>query len=84
LTLRVEEAVAVPSQAVQVSQTGTYVFVVKDGVATVRPVTVARVVDRETVISKGLDGDETVVTDGQLQLSNGTRVAPRDSKAAGT
>src|SRR5262249_37497379 len=37
LTLRVETAVVVPSRAVQVSQTGSYVFVVKDGVATVRP-----------------------------------------------
>ena len=31
LTLRDEEAVTVPATAVQVSQTGTFVFVVKDG-----------------------------------------------------
>ena len=34
-----------PSTAVQVSQTGTFVFVVKDGVATVQPVKVERTVD---------------------------------------
>ena len=42
LTLRDEDAVMVPSTAVQVSQTGTFVFVVKDGVAKVQPVKVAR------------------------------------------
>ena len=77
LTLRIEQAVTVPSSAVQVSQTGNFVFVVKDNVASVRPVKVARTVGHETVIESGLEGGETVVTDGQLLLSDGTRVAPR-------
>jgi membrane fusion protein, multidrug efflux system len=81
LTFREEQAVAVPSTAVQVSQTGTYVFVVKDGAAMVQPVTVARVFGSESVIATGLQGGETVVTNGQLQLSNGTKVAPRGAKA---
>jgi membrane fusion protein, multidrug efflux system len=34
-------------------------------------------VGQESVIESGLQGGETVVTDGQLLLSNGTRVAPR-------
>ena len=33
MTLRTEEGVVVPSSAVQVSQTGNFVFVIKDGVA---------------------------------------------------
>ena len=77
LTLRVEDVVAVPSVAVQVGQSGSYVFVVKDGTARVRPVTVARVVEAIAVIAKGLAPGETVVTDGQLLLGNGTKVAPR-------
>jgi multidrug efflux system membrane fusion protein len=77
LTFREEEAVTVPSTAVQVSQSGSYVFVVVDGAAKVQPVTVARVVDSESVIASGLDGGETVVTNGQLLLSDGTKVAPR-------
>ena len=80
MTFREEEAVTVPSTAVQVSQSGTYVFVVKDGVAKVQPVTVARVVESNSVISSGLVGGETVVTNGQLQLSNGTKVALRGAK----
>jgi multidrug efflux system membrane fusion protein len=81
VTFREEEAVAVPSTAVQVSQSGTYVFVVKDGAAYVQPVTVARVVGSESVLSSELQGGETVVTNGQLLLSNGTKVAVREPKA---
>ncbi len=82
MTLRVEDAVVVPSAAVQVSQTGNFVFVIKDGVAKVQPVKVDRQTEGETVIASGLDGGETVVTDGQLLLSNGTRVNPRGAKPA--
>jgi RND family efflux transporter MFP subunit len=81
MTFRVEEAVTVPSEAVQVSQAGTYVFVVKDGVANVQPVTVARIVASESVISDGLVGGETVVTNGQLLLASGTKVEIREAKA---
>ncbi|HEX5508622.1 MAG TPA: efflux RND transporter periplasmic adaptor subunit [Pseudolabrys sp.] len=84
LTLREEEAVVVPTAAVQVSQTGNFIFVVKDGVAHVQPVKVERAVDRYTVISSGISGGETVVTDGQLLLSNGTHVNIREAKTAGS
>ncbi len=78
LTLRIEDnVVTVPSPAVMVGQQGNYVFVVKDNVASIRPVTVERTLDGETVLTKGLAGGETVVTDGQLQLTNGTRVEIR-------
>jgi len=64
---------------VQISQTGNFVFVVKDGVAKVQNVTVDRQAGSESVISAGLQGGETVVTDGQLLLSDGTRVNPRNA-----
>jgi RND family efflux transporter MFP subunit len=84
MTLRSEEGVVVPSNAVQVSQTGNFVFVVKEGVAKVQSVTIERQVGGETVIASGLNGGETIVTDGQLLLSDGTRVNVRSSKAAGS
>ena len=83
MTLRSEEGVVVPSNAVQISQTGTFVFVVKDGAAQIQPVKVERQVGTESVIASGLNGGETVVTEGQLLLSNGTRVNPRPPKVAG-
>ncbi len=82
MTLRSEEAVVVPSTAVQVSQTGTFVFIVANKVAKVQKVTVARQSGYDSVISAGLKGGETVVTEGQLLLSNGTRVNPRAPKPA--
>jgi multidrug efflux system membrane fusion protein len=84
LTLRQEEGVVVPTVAVQVSQTGNFVFVV-DGndVVHVRHVTTGRQVSGETVIASGLASGETVVTDGQLRLSNGTHVSTRTPKKRG-
>jgi hypothetical protein len=59
------------------------VFVVENGVAKVRSITVGRTVDRQSVITKGLSGGETVVLDGQLQLVDGSRVAPRSQGKPG-
>ena len=83
MTLRNEEGVVVPSNAVQISQTGTFVFVVTDGAARVQPVKVERQIGNESVIASGLNGGETIITEGQLLLSNGTRVNPRPPKVAG-
>jgi hypothetical protein len=71
----------VPTVAVQRSQSGNFVFVVKEGVAKVQPVKVDRTSQGMSVISEGLTGDETVVVDGQLLLSEGSRVEPRAKKA---
>jgi RND family efflux transporter MFP subunit len=80
LVFREETAVAVPPNAVQVSQAGSFVFVVKDGVATVQPVKVARVIDAQSILESGLEGGEMVVTEGVLQITNGSRVSPREQK----
>jgi multidrug efflux system membrane fusion protein len=81
LNFREEEAVTVPSVAIQVSQAGSYVFVIKDGVASVQPVKAARALGLETVLESGLEGGESVVTEGQLLLNNGTKVSARQIKA---
>lgn len=76
LTLAEQQgAVVAPAEAVQRGQNGEYVFVVKqDGTVESRPVTVSRADQREAVIEKGLSPGETVVTDGQLRLQQGTKV----------
>jgi RND family efflux transporter MFP subunit len=81
LTFREEEAVIVPPTAIQASQAGTYVFLVKDDAAHVHPVKVARTIDGVTVLESGLDGGEMVVTEGQLLLTDGTHVSAREAKA---
>lgn len=81
LTVRNEEAVIIPSVGVQRSQTGNFVFVVKDGKAVVQPVTISRTAQGNSVIESGLNGGEDIVVDGQLLLSNGSAVEPRTRKA---
>jgi len=68
-------AIVVPSQSVQTGQKGQYVFVIKDDLTVEdRPVTVGRTLNSETVIEKGLQAGEKVVTDGQLRLVPGAKV----------
>src|SRR6476659_8902350 len=81
LVIRSEDAIVVPTVAVQRSQNGNYVFLVKDGIAKVQPVKVDRTCQGISVISEGLSGEESVVVDGQLLLSDGSRVEQRARKA---
>jgi RND family efflux transporter MFP subunit len=81
LVIRTEDAVTVPTAAVQRSQNGNYVFIVKDGKAHVQPVEVSRTFQGISVVASGLSGGEDVIVDGQLLLSEGTPVAPRAPKA---
>ena len=68
-------AILVSSQAVQTSQEGQIVFVVKpDLTVEIRPVEVGRPIDGEVIITKGLKPGERVVTDGQLRLVPGAKV----------
>ncbi|BBK32171.1 multidrug efflux system membrane fusion protein [Stella humosa] len=81
-TLRTEKnAITVPAAALQVGQNGDYLYVVKpDMTASVRTVKVSRVVGERAVIREGLQAGERVVVEGQLRLTEGTRV--RDQRAA--
>jgi RND family efflux transporter MFP subunit len=81
LIIRTEDAVTVPSAAVQRSQNGNFVFIMRDGKAHVEPVSVSRTSQGMSVIASGLSGGEDVIVDGQLLLSEGTPVAPRAPKA---
>ncbi len=69
------KAVVVPSAAVESGQQGPFVFVVKpDMTAELRSVQVGDTIGNETVVEKGLQPGETVVTDGQLRLLPGAKV----------
>src|SRR5947209_3021063 len=81
LVIRTEEAITVPTAAVQRSQNGNYVFIARDGKAHVQPVSVSRTFQGISVIATGLSCGEDVVTDGQLLLSEGTPIAARAPKA---
>lgn len=71
------DAIAVPSAAVQLGPQGAYVFVVKNGTAELRQIVVKRAQNGESVIGRGLQDGEQVVVDGQLRLVNGAAVSVR-------
>lgn len=79
------QMVTVPTIAVQPSQQGSFVYVVKvDNTVEARPVKVALTHGDESAIGSGLKGDEKVVVDGQLGLKPGTAVREADSGNGGT
>jgi len=68
-------ATVVPDPAIQSSQTGDFVFVVKvDSTVQKRPVIVGLSRGGMTVVENGVQAGETVVTDGQLRLKDGSPV----------
>ena len=70
------DAVVVPYTAVQASQDGEFVYVVKaDRTVELRAVKSDRQQGEVVVISSGLSPGEEVVTDGQLRLVPGARVS---------
>lgn len=82
VTLGYEDGmVAVPAEAIQNGQPGTFVFVLKDDVAHVRKVAVSRTVDGLAVVTDGLEAGEVVVTDGQLALREGAKVSVKNAPA---
>ena len=75
----IKDAKLVPSQAVQISQSGPFVFVVKpDKTVDLRPVKPGQRQDGDlTVIERGVNIGETVVVTGQLALGPGSKVDPQ-------
>src|SRR5262249_41441616 len=84
LTLsQLANAVVVPSSAVQSSQSGDFVFVVKsDATVEKRPITLGPAQRGEVVIQDGVSAGETVVTDGQLRLVPGSKVTMKTPETA--
>ena len=70
--------IVAPSQAIQPGQQGSLAFVVKDDMTVQqRAVTTGRLLDGGIIVTSGLQPGEVVVTDGQLDLRDGSRVTIR-------
>ena len=77
------DALTVPSAAVQIGQSGDYVYVITpDNHAQYRAVTVSRTIKGTSVIAKGVSAGERVATDGLLRITNGSRVVIRGTEDA--
>src|SRR5437867_6276307 len=75
----IKDARLVPSQAVQISQNGPFVFVMKpDNTVDLRPVKPGQRQDGDMiVVETGVEAGETVVVTGQLALAPGSKVGPK-------
>ncbi|MER8629940.1 efflux RND transporter periplasmic adaptor subunit [Mesorhizobium opportunistum] len=74
---------SVPTVAVQPSQKGPFVYVIKpDNTVEMRPVQVALTEGENSAISQGVKAGEKVVTEGQTRLKNGAAVHEGATKAA--
>jgi multidrug efflux system membrane fusion protein len=71
-----KSAVVVPARALQINSKGHYLWVAKpDSTAELRRVGIGPSLNDITTITTGLTAGETVVTDGQLRLFPGARMA---------
>lgn len=71
-----KDAMLLPSQAVQIGQEGTYVFVMKpDHTVEQRNVVTGQREDSMTIIEQGICPGEVVILDGQINLYPGAQVA---------
>ena len=73
------DRLVVPAAAVSRGQQGAFVYVVQpDSTVQTRPVSVERTLDELVVLNGGVEPGASVVTDGQLRLSPGSRVLIRE------
>lgn len=82
LTVR-KDALVVPAAAILRGTQGSYVYVVNDNQAEVRPITVDVMQGNFAVISSGLREGEQVVVDGQDKLQAGSKVNLRTASPGG-
>jgi membrane fusion protein, multidrug efflux system len=76
-------AVLIPNQATQISQQGSYVYVVKpDGTAELRPITLGQRQGDDVVVTKGVAAGEQVVVTGQLTVAPGAKVRVQEAGPA--
>ncbi len=72
-----EDAIAVPSKAIEVETGGAYVYVVRpDSIVERRFVETGPELDNTIVVERGLEAGESIITEGCHKVKNGMKVAP--------
>ncbi|WP_262332742.1 efflux RND transporter periplasmic adaptor subunit [Bosea sp. BH3] len=73
-----KDVTVIPTVAVQTGQKGPYAFVLKpDSTVDLRQIKIALSDGEKTAVTEGVAPGERVVTDGQMRLTQGTRVRER-------
>ena len=70
-----ENAVAVPTKAITIEKSGSFIYVVKaDASVEKRFIQTGPEVENSTIVERGLNPNEIIVVEGQHKLSHGTKV----------
>ena len=70
-----ENAVAVPTKAITIEKSGSFIYVVKaDASVEKRFIQTGPEVENTTIVERGLNPNEIIVVEGQHKLSHGTKV----------
>jgi multidrug efflux system membrane fusion protein len=73
-------ATVVPAHAIITTQEGSYVYLVKaNDIVEQRTVVPNRTIDNDTVVDKGLQPGDVIVTDGQVNLVPGAKIEVKNS-----
>jgi multidrug efflux system membrane fusion protein len=78
-----KDAVVVPATAVQRGPKGTFAYIVKDDVASPRPIEIEQLVRDQAIIKSGIAPGDEVVIEGQNQLRPGSKVAKVKPEGSG-
>ncbi|MBS0216780.1 MAG: efflux RND transporter periplasmic adaptor subunit [Proteobacteria bacterium] len=79
-----DQAIVVPVSSVRYGPNGSFVFTLQpDQTAKLVNVTVGATVGDKVVIAKGLNGGETVITEGADRIDDGSKVTLADTSGAG-
>lgn len=71
----IPDAVVIPYTAVQMTQNGPVLFIVKDNMTVEqRPIALGQREDDSVIVMKGLQAGEHIVIEGQLNLYNGAKI----------
>ncbi len=77
-----EDAIAVPTKALEIEKGGAYIYVVRpDSIVERRFVETGPELDNTIVIERGLAPGENIVTEGFHKLKHGMKVAPTEKPA---
>lgn len=71
-----KDAIVVPFQAIELTAEGTFVYVIKkDETVEMRKVVLGQREDENIIIEKGVNEGEMLVTNGQVNLVNGSKIS---------
>lgn len=72
-TATIKQALLVPTRAIQIGQSGPYLYVADNKIAHVKPITLGAAVGEETIVNN-VQAGELVVLEGQARLKEGARI----------